>query len=220
MTLRVEDYWDRPLREAMGAIHERLMHRTTYGGVRTYKWPADLWSYQEIMAECLPEAVIEIGTKFGGSALWLADTLCALSIGRSHECRVLTVDRDHSIVHRAARRDDRIAFIEGDATEPAVVEYVHTWVAHCKFQRVMVIEDSAHTYEVTKGCLEAYGDLVGAGQYFVVEDALMCKAHNRGARGPWGAVQDFVAASAGSWVVDRDREWPVTCNAGGYLRRV
>ena len=50
----------------------------TYRGVTTWKCPLDLWIYQEIIHELHPDLIIETGTAYGGSALYLAD-LCDLS---------------------------------------------------------------------------------------------------------------------------------------------
>ena len=51
------------------------------------KCPLDLWIYQEILTETMPDLIIECGTRLGGSALFLA-SVCQL-LGRG---RVVTVD--------------------------------------------------------------------------------------------------------------------------------
>lgn len=212
----VEDLLDLPLREVMSILHRRIMQGTMYQGVFTYKWPPDAWMYQEILWRCRPDLIIEIGTKFGGSALFLADTMRAAD----YEGHVLTIDVDQSRVADLARLNDRIALYQGDASAPATVKHVRQFVHLVGAQKVMVIEDSAHTYPVTLACLREYGPLVASGQYFIVEDAMMCKAHNRGDRGPLEAMETFLEENSADWAVDRDMEWPITCNARGYLRRV
>ena len=42
--------------------------RTHYRGVRTLKFPLDMWNYQELMFENNIHWVLETGTRHGGSA--------------------------------------------------------------------------------------------------------------------------------------------------------
>jgi cephalosporin hydroxylase len=52
----------------------------TYKGVPTYKNPFDLALYQLLFWEQKPRTLIEIGSKWGGSALWFADLLRSYGI--------------------------------------------------------------------------------------------------------------------------------------------
>ena len=61
-------------RQALQHIQRGTMSYT-YKGVPTYKSPFDLALYQLLLWERKPRTLIEIGAKWGGSALWFADTL-------------------------------------------------------------------------------------------------------------------------------------------------
>ena len=54
---------------------------THWLGATVLKYPTDLWSYQEIVAETRPDLIVETGTWRGGSALFLAGLLDALGDG-------------------------------------------------------------------------------------------------------------------------------------------
>lgn len=65
----------------------------SYAGVRLSKFPEDLRVYEHLLWLDAPDAVIEIGTQFGASALWLRDRLRALrAYGRiASEPRVISL---------------------------------------------------------------------------------------------------------------------------------
>jgi cephalosporin hydroxylase len=79
-------------------------------GVRTQKFPCDAWVYQEIIYEYQPDTIIELGNKWGGSTLLLANLLDNIGKGR-----VIAVDLDHSIIDKKVIDHPRITLIEGDA---------------------------------------------------------------------------------------------------------
>src|SRR6201986_409026 len=64
---------DLPRRFLEGIQHGTMSY--TYKGVPTHKNPFDLALYQLLLWEQKPRALIEIGSKWGGSALWFADLL-------------------------------------------------------------------------------------------------------------------------------------------------
>ncbi len=62
-------------------------HNTLWLGVNVWKCPMDLWIYEEIIYETRPDVIIETGTAYGGSALFLAN-ICDL-VGHG---KIITVD--------------------------------------------------------------------------------------------------------------------------------
>src|SRR5207302_9263495 len=66
---------------------ESTVFGMSFMGFQTLKYPTDLWTYQEIVADTLPDVIVETGTWHGGSALFLA-TICD---GLEHG-RVVTID--------------------------------------------------------------------------------------------------------------------------------
>jgi cephalosporin hydroxylase len=158
-----------------------------------------------------PDAIVEIGNCFGGSTLALAH-LCDL-MGKG---RVIGLDIDHSRIAPAARAHPRITFIEGDAC--ASFAQVRGLIG--ADAQVLVIEDSAHTFDNTLAVLRTFGPLVKPGGYFVVEDGICHHGLDVGPQpGPFEAIEAFVAESA-AFEVDRGREdFVITWNPKGFLRR-
>lgn len=183
------------------AIEWRINNQTTYRSVPTSKMPTDAWAYQEIICEQQPDVIVEIGNKHGGALLYLAD-LCE-TIGHG---RLIGVDIDHSRIPAVVREHPRIMLLEGDALELFAEVEVFT-----DGERTMVIEDSAHTYAHTLDVMRAYGALVQPGGYMIVEDGLMP---------PVAAALEWFTAETELFVVDEEREWPITWNPRGFLRRV
>lgn len=52
---------------------KRMMHSISWLGIPTRKMLPDMWVYQEIIHECRPDYIVEIGSLFGGSALFMAN---------------------------------------------------------------------------------------------------------------------------------------------------
>lgn len=226
MTGHMEDWLDRPLREVLPALQSRVLGGR-WRGVPTWKWPCDAWTYAELIWDLKPAAIVEIGNKFGGSTLFLADMLRLVNQNRGRPAirRVVGVDVNHDRLSAAARMDPCILLVTGPACDAATVDLVarHVLGAARPGEPVLVIEDSAHTFENTLGVLRAYSPLVTPGSYFVVEDGIMGHGLERDMGeqgGPLEAVDAFLAEEAGKdFELDRDREWPITWNPKGYLRR-
>jgi len=142
----------------------RMSVGDSYKGAQLCKLPEDLLVYQHLIWQTQPEVIVELGTAGGGSALWFADQLRTLTKGA--DPGIVSVD-----ISRARRPDDPIVeYITADLTEDATLETVKARVGG---RRAMVIEDSAHTYVVTKASLEMYSPLVASGCFFVVEDTIV-----------------------------------------------
>jgi cephalosporin hydroxylase len=208
----MEDCLDWPLVNVLPLVQRRIMEGSTYHGIPTLKNPSDFWIYQEILWDTQPEVIIEIGNFFGGSALALAHACDALGKGR-----IIGVDTTHENVHPRVKAHPRITFITGDACNmyPAVVQMLQG------AKEVMVIEDSAHTYENTLNVLETYSQLISTGKYFIVEDGICHHGLDIGPQpGPYEAAEAFVARNK-SFAVDRTREgYCITWNPKGYLKKV
>jgi cephalosporin hydroxylase len=200
-----------PLKDVLGRIQDRIMNRSTYFGIATLKSPTDFWVYQELMFETRPDFIIEIGNFRGGSALALAHLCDALGHGT-----VIAVDISHAAVPALVRQHPRIRLVEGDAC--ASFPTVAAMVAGSS---VLVIEDSAHTFDNTLSVLRTYSPLIAPGGYFVVEDGIIHHGLDGGpSPGPYEAIEAFVQEN-GAFEIDRSREsFLITWNPKGYLRRI
>lgn len=199
------DSWEK------GSGHGRGTITLSWFGYRTLKSPLDLWTYQEILVETRPDLVVECGTRFGGSAYYIATLLDLIGHGQ-----VLTVDIE-ALKGRPVHR--RLSYLVGSSTDPAIVAQVRAAAAG---KRVMVILDSDHAAAHVAGELEAYHDLVAAGCYLIVEDTNINGNPVRPDFGP-GPMEALTAFMTGrdDFVSDPDRErFLLTLNPRGFLRRV
>ncbi len=211
MTEYMEENLDMPLRKALAIMQDRIMHQTTYFGVKALKNPLDHWVYQELIYENQPDIIIEIGNANGGSTLSLAH-FCDL-LGRG---KVIGLDISHQGIPDLVKNHCRITLIEGDACQ--CFTEVEKLVS--SNDRVLIIEDSAHTYENTLNILRTYSVLLKAGDYFIVEDSICHHGLSVGpSPGPYEAIEAFLKEN-GDFAIDRNREsFLITWNPKGYLRR-
>ena len=205
--------YDRPLLEFYQArLAQSTSHTDFYKGREMAKMPEDLRVYQHLIEISRPEVIVELGTYHGGSAIWFADQLDVLCGGG----RVVTVD-----VNLVPFGDDRIIPLTGALDDRDVVAAVH---AVATGKRVLVSEDSAHTYRTTMAALEHYAELVMTGGWFVVEDAVVDNPdlnvwHGEGGVVP--AIEEFLRVESGSRFVRHDLDlYGVTSNPGGWLEAV
>lgn len=180
----------------------------TWLGTVVRKLPTDLWTYQEILTERRPDYILETGTWYGGSALFLASVCQLLSHG-------LVVSIDLLPPDCPLPEHDRLRYHIGwSSTNPSVVEHMRTMTAGAS---TMVVLDSDHRAEHVLAELDAYAPLVTLGQYLVVEDG---PYNPVGSTGPAAAVAEWLPEHP-EFVHDAARErFDVTTCRGGFLRRV
>jgi cephalosporin hydroxylase len=180
-------------------------------GYQVFKCPFDLWVYQELLVRTRPDVVVETGTRFGGSALYLAMVLDQIDHGR-----VITVD-----IKPQPRRPEhpRITYLTGSSIDPGITEQIRQAVGS---QRAMVVLDSDHTEAHVYEEMVVYSPLVRPGDYLIVEDtnANGHPVYPDFGPGPMEAVDKFLAGN-GDFVIDRRCErFLLTMNPRGYLRRL
>ena len=208
----LEDNLEMTLRDFLPLMQARIVERTTYFGIQTLKNPLDFWSYQELIWTVRPDVIVEVGNFRGGTLLAFAHIFDALGKGR-----VIGVDIDQTEIGETVRSHPRITLIEGDAVEQssAVRQKISPE------DRMLMIEDSSHTFENTLNVLRKYSDLVPRGSYFIVEDGICRHGIDVGpSPGPYEAATEFVRENS-DFVIDRTCEsFFLTWNPRGYLRRI
>ena len=190
---------------------------TRWMGVPAQKCPFDLWVYQEIIHEIKPDLIIETGTCYGGSALFMAQMCDLVNCGN-----VLTIDINKS---ENLPKNPRITYLQGKSIDPDIVSFVSGYVktvAPYKAEKtVMVILDSDHSRDYVVEEMKCYAPFVTKGSYLIVEDTdvnghPICPDHGPG---PAEAVAVFMASHP-EFEVDRSREkFGLTWHPGGYLKR-
>jgi cephalosporin hydroxylase len=204
---------DRFLELYYGARRENLTWgNTQWMGVKTLRCPLDLWLYQEIIFETRPDLIVETGTAHGGGALFLASMCDVVKNGQ-----VISID----ITQVSPRpQHPRLSYVTGSSVAGSIVKEIEQRAARAK--QTLVILDSDHSKNHVLAEMNAYGPLIRAGGYLIVEDTIVNGHPIRPefGPGPMEAVEDFLQSNAG-WIIDRTKEkFLLSFNRNGYLRRV
>lgn len=209
----------RPVRDAITEQFHRLFYHpgkktwkdTRFRGVRLLKCPFDLWVYQELLHEVRPDVIIEAGTKYGGSAFYMAN-ICDLE----DHGKIVTID----VQDRSGRPDHpRITYLTGSSTDPDLVGRVDAMIPEDAV--VLAILDSDHSRDHVRDELEIWSQRVTSGSYVIVEDSNVHghPVHNGHRPGPWEATRGFLRSHP-EYEVDRHCErYGITFNPNGYLKR-
>jgi cephalosporin hydroxylase len=200
-----------------------------YAGVPLSKFPEDLRVYEHLLWIGAPQVVIELGSQFGGSALWFRDRLAALArYGRGGEPHVIAVDVEiertrECLAEHHADALDGIDLVAGDVLDPGLPAQVEELLR--PGERALVVEDSAHVYETTMAALDGFSRFVPVGGFFVVEDGCVdveeMRIETSWPRGVLPAVEEWLAGpEGGGFEQRRDLElYGLSCHPGGFLQR-
>jgi cephalosporin hydroxylase len=180
-------------------------------GYEVRKCPLDLWIYQELLVRTRPDLVIETGTLFGGSALYMATMMEIIGHGR-----VISIDREDRPglpVH------PRISYWLGSSVDAAIVAEARK---AADGGRTMVVLDSDHSEAHVFREIMCYSPLVRVGDYLVVEDTNVNghPTYPEFGPGPKEAVDKFLAESDEFVIDERCERFLVTLNPKGYLKRI
>jgi cephalosporin hydroxylase len=210
---------------------ERVSQHTQdrYAGVGISKFPEDLRTYEHLLWSARANVVIELGTQYGGSALWFRDRLCTLArYGRVGEPRVVSVDLDVEPARAAIGSVDpsfeAIELVAGDVRDPSLPDLVARAVPHGSV--CMVVEDTAHVYDTTMAALRGFSGFVAPGGFFVVEDGCLdlpaLRVADEWPRGVLHALADWFASDASEgFAIRRDLElYGMTSHPYGFIQRV
>lgn len=193
---------------------EIVFDKCRWMGVRAMKNPMDAWIYQEIIYEVKPEIIIEIGSKEGGSTLFLANLLDILNNGQ-----VISIDidrKDYKVKH------PRIIPVTGDSSSEKTVNVVKKI---CDGKKVLAVHDGDHSRNHVLKDLALYSNLISINSYFIVEDGVMdlfkpgdgIGAFNDG---PLAAIDEFLRKNS-NFIADEKRErYILTYNPRGFLKRI
>ena len=184
---------------------------TEWEGIRIYKYPSDLFLYQEIIMKNKPDVIIETGTLYGGSALFFARLFDILGNGK-----VISID----IVHKEFPQHKRIEYITASSLDETVLSSLKK---ECEGKKVMVILDSDHHKDHVLKEMKAYENLVSVGQYMIVEDGNINghPVYESFGPGPLEAIEEFFNENKTFTINTRfDNKFLFTANPKGYLVKV
>jgi cephalosporin hydroxylase len=190
--------------------------RYSWRGVLCNKSPFDFALYSLLIWREKPETIIEIGTKEGGSTLWLFD-LCR-TFGLS--TKIISID-----VHQRAKIEEPgITLLRGNALNLGAALPEETM--HALRHPLLVIDDSAHQPDTVLAILRFMDRYLREGEYAIIEDGICESMGATGAfkGGPIPGIRTFLAETNGRYIIDTELcdffGYNVTCNANGYLRKI
>lgn len=187
-------------------------HQVTYRGVKAIRCPFDYVMYQMIIAEVRPDLIIEIGTRKGGGAYYMADLLDNMGHGIIHTVDI--VDEVEPVV----KKHERIKFFT-DGWAGYDLKYAQ------EYDKILIIEDASHMYADTIGILNKFHSLVSKDSYFIIEDGIINELglEKQYDGGPLRAIREFIPHHS-EYIVDR--KWcdmfgkNATFNVNGFLKKL
>jgi cephalosporin hydroxylase len=190
------------------------MMRQTYKNRAALLSPFDYYNYLHLIETLQPATIFEVGVFEGGRTRWLVDQLRALGI----DGRVIALD----LVSPAPFDEPEIEFIQGNALnlELSLSAARLSTLPH----PFLVIEDAAHTFEVTQAVLAHFDPHLRTGDYVVVEDGnLGSVLGTPEISPPHDAIKDFLSRRGADYQIETsicDRYgYNVTANPNGWLVR-
>jgi cephalosporin hydroxylase len=205
------------------------------------QFPQDMIAVQELIWEVRPDLIIETGIAHGGSLIFSASMLALLDMMEAIEKgekidpqessrKVIGIDIDirepNLRAIKAHPMSTRIQMIEGSSIESSVVSKVHLEAK--KYNNILVMLDSNHTYDHVLSELNAYAQLVSINSYCIVFDTVvedMPKAMFPDR--PWGpgnspktAVMEYLQANK-NFEIDESiqNKLLLTVAPSGYLKK-
>jgi len=189
--------------------NSKVWRQTNWMGVKVLKCPLDLWIYQNILYEKRPNLIIETGTCYGGSALFLAHMMDLMDI----DGKIISID----ITPRGKPKHPKIDYVTDSSTKSHIIKRIHN--AATNYNNVMLILDSDHRKEHVLKELNAYAPIVSKGQYIIVEDTNVNGNPIKLGYGPGPkeAVDEFLSKN-NNFSIDSSREkFYLTFSPGGFL---
>jgi len=190
---------------------DEIYGKVTYMGFPILKCPLDLWIYQEIIWEYMPRYIIETGTFYGGSALFLAHTVKNAGL----DCDIFSIDINGQLCPKA----DRLYYITDDSVNLDLISDFRNMIGD---KKVLVILDSLHTKEHVLKELSLYSEFIKPRGYIIVEDTNL---NGHPVRKDWGdgpmeAVKEFLETHVEFKIDETKEKFLMTFNPNGYLKRV
>jgi cephalosporin hydroxylase len=185
-------------------IH-REKHPSLWKNVPILKMPTDMFLFHKVIWDTRPDYIVEIGTKYGGSSLFMQDMCDMAGNGK-----VITID----VKEQVKEKDPRITYLIGDSISKEIVAQVKELVGD---KRVMLVIDGKHTRVQVKWELHIYSPLVKSGDYLVVEDCY--NPPNQEPYGPGQAKDWFLKTHKDFVQTHLDEYFQVGFNLEGWLRK-
>lgn len=193
---------------------------TNYRGLKTIKCPFDYVMYQMIINEIKPDLIIEIGTAYGGSSLYLADLLNNIGNGIVHTIDITDewFNSNNDDLKNLVLNHTRIKRFLGG--------YQNYDLKNVEgFNTIMLIDDGSHQYNDVKDTMNKFKDIISYNSYMIIEDGslLWVGLEESFNGGPLKAIDEFISVNKNFTI---DRKWcdffgyNATFNPNGYLKKI
>ena len=166
---------------------QRAFKKCRWMGMPIWKNPLDLWIYQEIIYNFMPDIIVETGSYKGASAHYFRSMMKLVE----YSGEVISID----IVRREFPSMPGLEFLTGSSIDYSIVEYVKR---RCHNKTVMVVLDSDHSKDHVLKELNIYSEIVTPHQYLIVEDTnlnghpVITKGFDGNTPGPMEALVEFM----------------------------
>jgi len=179
----------------LGRLQDSV-HHYKYRGIQMVKSPFDMALYTLMIWNLKPATIIEIGSKEGGSALWMADLVRSYKL----QAKIYSID----LIRVASVEDQLITFLEGNGRclhellSPSLLEELpRPW---------LIIEDADHSETTSRAVLDFFDQWLDQNDIIVIEDGIMSdlypSAFPSHSSGPHLALKSFLKQSGNRYEVD------------------
>jgi len=195
---------------------QRAHHHYDYRGVPLLKNPFDLALYPRLLWRLQPRTILEVGSKSGGSGLWLGDLLNNFGVdGHIYSLDIVQVN---SVSH------PRVTFLAGNGR--ALGETLHPEFLQGLARPWLVIEDADHAYETSSAVLNFFHGWLQPEDYIIIEDGIIsdlseipdCNS------GPHRALKEFLGQHGQEYGIDASYcdffGYNVTWCTNGFLKKL
>jgi len=190
--------------------------KNTFLGYPIGQCPFDMQVYQELIFQTRPSFISQTGVAQGGSILYFASLLDLMGA----EADIPVIGIDIRLSDKALNiNHPRVKLIEGDSTEPSVVDRVKSIL---RGRKGMVSLDSDHHKEHVLAEMKIYKSCVAIGSYLVVEDTNLNGHPVKPSfgPGPYEAVEEFIQAEQNFLLDDVWKRNRISFHQHGWLKRI
>lgn len=220
-----KDLTNKALNVLVEADKYRWVHQSKWFGEPCIQLPQDLFAFQEILYKTKPDFMIEVGVAWGGSILFYATIMEALSFGQIIGVDIYIPDDLRERIFSHGNISKRVTLLNESSIETSTIEKIKNLTKGSK--KVLIHLDSNHTHEHVLKELELYSEMVGEGFYLVCGDTIVENIPEQEHRQrPWGignnpmtALNEFLSKNK-RFVTDEyfDNKLLFSCNPKGYLK--
>lgn len=180
-------------------------------GHHTGKVPADLWRYQEIIFEYKPDFIVECGTYWGGSAIYMASIMDLINHGR-----IFSLDK---YPKNPLPTHPRVTYFKGDSSSQESFDKISKKIPDNS--KVLVILDSDHHAEHVYKEMKLFDKIIPSGGMMIVEDTFLGgnPSHFEYGQGPIPAIEKFLKENSNYSIEKKNERFLFTLNRDGFLRK-